>query len=356
LFIENTLYKEDVVALASSNINWDMLKNKSILITGATGLIGTFLIDLLMYRNLKYNDNIAIYAVGRNKEKAFTRLNEYFDTNFFVFIQQDIQSSLELNAPVDYIIHGASNTHPISYVTEPINTILLSVLGTKSILDFASNHNVKRTLFLSTVEIYGENRGDVETFNEDYCGYIDCNALRAGYPEGKRVAEALCQAYIKEKNIDIVIARACRVYGPTMGNDDSKVIAQFLRNAVNKENIVLKSKGDQLYSYCYVADICSALLFILLKGKNGEAYNISDNDCNLSLLEIAKILSEYTDREIVFDTPSLLESAGYSKASKALLDDSKLRTLDWKPIFPLKDGIIRTVEILRYAKYTHAIR
>ena len=255
MFVNNKLYKEDIDSIASCNLRWDKLKNKSILITGATGLIGTFLIDLLMYRNIKYNDGITIYAVGRNREKAIARFKNYFDSDLFVFVQHDIQNPLELNAPVDYIIHGASNTHPIAYSTEPINTILLSVLGTKSILDFASSHNVKRTLFLSTVEIYGENRGDVETFKEDYCGYIDCNTLRAGYPEGKRAAEALCQAYIKEKNTDVVTARCCRVYGPTMGNDDSKAIAQFIRNAVKHENIILKSKGDQQYSYCYAADI-----------------------------------------------------------------------------------------------------
>ena len=350
MFIKNSLYKEDLDKIASCDINWDKLKNKSILITGATGLIGTFLIDLLMYRNLNYNDNIIIYAISRSKEKALSRLKEYFDTKFFIFIQQDIQNSFELNVPIDYIIHGAINCHPIVFATEPINIILSSIFGTKSILDFTTVNNVKRTLFLSSGEIYGVNRGDVESFKEDYCGYLDCNTARSCYPEGKRAAESLCQAYIKEKNIDIIIARPCHIYGPTMGDDDSKVIAQFFRNAVNKENIVLKSKGDQLYSYCYVADICSALLFILLNGKNGEAYNISDNDDYLSLLEIAKILSEYTDKEVVFNTPSSVESSGYSKATKALLDSSKLRELGWKPMYSLKDGIIRTLDILNNLK------
>jgi nucleoside-diphosphate-sugar epimerase len=255
LFSASDLYKKDLDLVSSVDIDWNKLKNKNILITGATGLICTFLIDLLMYRNNNYDDGIVIYAVGRNREKALARFKGYFDSQFFNFIQQDIQSPLVLNTSVDYIIHGASNTHPIAYASDPINTILLSVLGTKSILDFASVYNVKRTLFLSTVEIYGENRGDVEIFKEDYCGYLNCNTLRAGYPEGKRAAESLCQAYIKEREIDVVIARCCRVYGPTMGNDDSKVIAQFLRNAANGENIILKSRGNQLYSYCYVADI-----------------------------------------------------------------------------------------------------
>jgi nucleoside-diphosphate-sugar epimerase len=269
---------------------------------------------------------------------------------FFVFIKQDIQNPIKLNDYVDYIIHGAGNTHPIAYATESLNTVLTSILGTKSILDFASINNVKRTLFLSTVEIYGENRGDVSSFKEDYCGYIDCNTLRAGYPEGKRAAESLCQAYIKEKNVDVVIARCCRVFGPTMDKDDSKVIAQFIRDAVNNENIILKSKGDQQFSYCYVADICSALLLLLLNGRNCDAYNISINDCNLSLLQIATIISVYTNKNIIFDTPSLIESSGYSKSTKALLDSSKLNKLGWEPKYSIENGIIRTIDILRQVK------
>jgi len=349
LFIANKLYLEDIKFIASCKINWELFKNKSILIIGATGLIGTFLIDLLMYRNLEYDNNITVYALNRSKEKAAERFDNYFDSPFFISIQKDIQTPFELNASIDYIIHGASNTHPIAYASEPINTIMLSILGTKIILDFAAAHNVKRTLFLSSVEIYGENRGDTETFNEEYCGFIDCNTLRAGYPEGKRAAEALCQAYRKENNIDVVIARCCRVYGPTMGNEDSKVIAQFIRNCVNNENITLKSKGDQQYSYCYAADICSALLLLLLNGEDGEAYNISDNS-SFSLLEISKILSEQSAKEIVYDTPADAEASGYSKATKALLDSSKLQKLGWKPLYTLKEGLIRTVDILMQDK------
>jgi UDP-glucuronate decarboxylase len=350
MFLNDKLYTEDIDTVASGPFDWDKLKNKSILITGSTGLIGTFLIDLMMYRNIKYNNDITIYAIGRNREKAILRFKEYFDSRFFYFIQQDIQNPLELNKPVDYIIHGATNAHPMAFSTEPVNTILTSVIGTKSILDFASSKNVKQTVYLSSAEVYGVNKGDIEAFREDYCGYLDCNTLRACYPEGKRTAEALCQAYIKEKNINIVIARCCHIYGPTMTDDDSKVIAQFLRNAVNNENIVLKSKGDQQYSYCYVADICSALLVLLLNGKNGEAYNISDNNCNLSLFEIANILSEYTGKKIVFDTPSSIESSGYSKATKALVDSSKLQELGWEAKYSIKEGIIRTVNILRHIK------
>jgi nucleoside-diphosphate-sugar epimerase len=342
----NALYQEDLAFVASYNIDWKILRDSKILITGATGLIGSFFIDMLMYRNNTYNDNIIIYAIGRNKDKADNRFRNYIKSPIFFFIQQDIQSPIELNVDIDYIIHGASNAHPVVYAREPINTIVTSVIGSKNVFDFAILHKVKRILYLSTVEIYGENRGDIDFFTENYCGYLDCNILRAGYPEGKRVSEALCQAYIQEKKLDIVIARCCRVYGPTMGNDDSKAIAQFIRNASQNKPIVLKSKGNQQYSYCYIADICSALLVILLSGKNGEAYNISDNVCKLSLFQIAQICAKSINTEVVFDIPSSIEASGFSKATKALLDSSKLQKLEWKAKYALPDGIKRTIQIL----------
>jgi nucleoside-diphosphate-sugar epimerase len=346
MFSNNKLYDEDIANIASYPIDWSQLRNTHILITGATGLIGTALVDALMYRNVVYKDNIMVYAMSRNIEKARERLGDYFNNPRFVFIQQDVQSSIQIEKKIDFIIHGASNTHPIAYSTDPINTLLLSVLGTKNILDLAISRNVKRTVFLSTVEIYGENRGDVEQFDETYCGYIDCNTLRAGYPEGKRAAEALCQAYINEKKADVVIARCSRVYGPTMSIDDSKAIAQFLRNAAKSENIILKSKGTQHYSYCYVADVCSAVLFLLLNGKNEEAYNIADFNICASLYEIAEILSNYTKKQIMYDIPNSTEVKGYSKATKAILDSSKIGELGWKATFSIQEGLIRTLEIM----------
>jgi len=348
MFSNNSIYREDILSVADTNINWDTFKEKNILITGATGLIGTFLIDILMYRNKIYKNEINIYALSRNKETALLRFNEYFDSRHFHYIQKNIAEPVtDLALPIDYIIHGASNTHPVAYATEPINTILLSVLGTKSILDLASSMNVKRTLFLSTVEIYGENRDDTDLFEEDYCGYIDCNTLRAGYPEGKRVAEALCQAYIKEKNLDIIIARCCRVYGPTMNTNDSKAIAQFIKRTVNNEDIILKSTGKQLFSYSYVPDICSALLLLLLEGENGQAYNIANTEDKLTLFQIASILAELTKKEVIFDLPSSVESMGFSKVTKALLNCSKLCKLGWKAHYSLKEGLCRTVQILQ---------
>lgn len=153
-------------------------------------------------------------------------------------------------------------------------------------LNTTDEHNSSRFVFASSNEIYGENRGDVEFFDENYCGYINSNTLRAGYPESKRCGEALCQAYIAKKNLDVVIARLTRSYGPTMLLSDTKAISQFIKKALAKEDIVLKSAGNQFYSFLFVADSVSGLLTVMLKGEIGEVYNIAEenNDIKLKLV------------------------------------------------------------------------
>ena len=198
--------------------------------------------------------NCKVYALGRNEKKAKERFSEYWNDENFVFIECDINKEIpDINIKkIDYFIHAASNTHPVAYATEPISTIMTNIIGTKNMLESAIKHNASRFLFISSVEIYGENRGDVQYFSEEYCGYIDCNTLRAGYTESKRAGEALCQAYIAEKNIDIVIARLPRVYGPTMLMSDTKALSQFIKKGLLKENVVLKSEGNQQFSYLHM--------------------------------------------------------------------------------------------------------
>lgn len=257
--LDNKLYNEDLKNIKNLDINYNLLKDKTILISGATGMIGSFIVDLIMKLNLEDNLNCKIYAMGRTIKKAQERFSKYYDNDLFEFISGDINIPIERKdiQTIDYIIHLASYTHPKAYSTYPIETITTNVIGTKNLLDFALKHNNKRFVFASSVEVYGENKGDTEKFNEDYLGYINCNTLRAGYPEAKRVGEALCQAYIKQEKMDIVIPRIARVWGPTMLMNDSKALSQFIKNGINKENIVLKSKGNQYFSYIYVADVVS---------------------------------------------------------------------------------------------------
>ena len=194
-----------------------------------------------------------MYILGRNEEKARARFADYADCPQFHFIKQDINEKVvgnpALPAKIDYVIHAASNTHPVAYASDPIGTITANVFGTQYLLDYAKEADCKRFVFLSSVEIYGENRGDTDKFTEDYLGYIDCNTMRAGYPESKRTGEALCQAYRKQMEMDVVIPRLSRVYGPTMLMSDTKALSQFILKSVKQEDIVLKSEGTQEFSY-----------------------------------------------------------------------------------------------------------
>ena len=347
--LENTLYREDVRTVAGLNLPWEKLTNKSVLISGGTGMMGSFLIDVLMERNQTYGANCHIYALGRNSEKARNRFSDYWDSSLFDFLEHDISVPFASDdvPGVQYILHLASNSHPLQYANDPIGTIVTNVFGLKNLLDLGSDISCERVLFASSNEIYGENRGDTELFQEDYCGYINCNTMRAGYPESKRCGEALCQAYIRQKDLDVVIARLTRSYGPSMQMSDTKASSQFLKKGLAGEDIVLKSAGMQYYSYTYVADAVSGLLHVLLLGKTGEAYNIADVSSDIRLKDLASLIAECCGTKVVFEIPDAVEASGYSTATKARLDGSKLRTLGWNLVYSIQDGVARTIKILK---------
>lgn len=303
-----------------------------------------------MEKNINEDLNCTVYAIGRNEEKAKQRFQPYFNHVNFKFVQLDINTPFTLEGKFDYILHAASNTHPKAYSTDPIGTITANVMATHELLKLAKETACKRFVFLSSVEVYGENRGDVDAFDERYCGYIDCNTLRAGYPESKRVGESLCQAYIKQENLDVVIPRLSRVYGPTMLMSDTKALSQFIKKAVEEEDIVLKSEGTQYYSYSYVADAVSGIFKILFDGVNGEAYNVADPSSDIMLKDLAKSIAATVDKKVVFELPDAVEKAGYSTATKAILNTEKLHSLGWKALYGIQNGVKNTVAILKTIK------
>lgn len=346
---ENAFYLEDLHFVANLDLPWEKLEKKAIMLSGATGLIGSFLIDVILEKNRENGLDCTIYALGRDKSKAEKRFSNYIDDPHLVFIPYDVKLPFIRNdlGKIDFVLHLASNTHPMQYSTDPIGTITTNVIGVQNMLEFAVAHNAERFAFASSNEIYGENRGDVELFNEEYCGYINSNTLRAGYPESKRCGEALCQAYRAQRGLDIVIPRFTRSYGPTMLISDTKAISQFIKKGIANENIVLKSAGTQYYSYTYMADAVSGLLTILLKGKNGEAYNIADADSDIMLKDLAAIIAAINGKKVVFEIPDAVEAAGYSKATKARLSGEKLMGLGWRAKYNLENGLERTINILR---------
>lgn len=347
--LSNPIYQLDISQAASLPIDWKRLEGKCFLITGATGMIASSIIDIIMYRNQNLNRAMGtrIIAVSRNIENAKKRFFEYWDSEYFSYLSHDIATPLPELGDVDYILHAASNTHPRAYAMDPIGTITANVEGTHQLLEYAFKHKCERFFFFSSVEIYGESRRDVEQFDENYLGYIDCNTVRAGYPESKRLGEALCNAYAAQKGQDFVIGRFSRVYGPTMLGDDSKAIAQFIKNAVNRKDIVLKSEGTQVYSYTYVMDAAIAVLYLLLYANSGEAINIADRNSEITLKDLARILADLAHSNVVYELPDEVERKGYSTATKATLDPSKIEKMGWSAHTDICEGLRKTVECLR---------
>ncbi len=340
---KNDLYIADLQQIVASTA-FKSLHGKRLLVTGATGMVGCCLIDAIMLAN-RDNANIMVYAVGRSKDKAFMRLGEFYDDCHFVFIEQDVRQPFPDSLEVDVIIPLASNTHPLAYSRYPVETIEINVKGAEFALRKAIECGAV-VLYPSTVEVYGNARGN-DSFTEDYTGNLNLGNARSCYTESKRLSESLCQSYIAEREANVKIARLCRIFGPTMLMSDTKASSQFIIKALHGEDIVLKSKGDQYFSYIYVADAVVAMLYVLAYGECGSAYNVSNELCNLHLRDFAGYCAQWAGKEIVFDIPDETERKGYSVATKAILDNSRIRQLGWSPHYNAKESITRTLDILK---------
>lgn len=294
---------------------------------------------------LNPNKDYQVYASGRNEERARKRFAEFADDTAFHFVRYDVLEPLESDVNFDYIIHAASNASPNFFATKPVEVIKSNIQGLSNLMEYGLNHGLKRMLYVSSGEVYGE--GDGRVFTEDYSGYVNSTSPRSCYPSSKRAAETLSVSYSKEYGADVVIARPCHTYGPHFTDADNRVYAQFIRNVLNGEDIVMKSTGAQFRSWCYVVDCVSAMLHILLKGENGQAYNIADGSSNICIRELAEMIAEIGGKKVVIDLPSDAEKAGYNVVTKSVFATDKLESLGWCIAGCMKDKMNATIDCLK---------
>ena len=335
-------YRNDILQIFQEDLPWGKLSGCNILVTGSTGLIGGCLVETLMMNPQR---DYQVYASGRNEERAKERFKEFINDNDFHFVKYDVLKPLECNVKFDYIIHAASNGSPNFFAKNPVEVIKSNIDGVVNLMEYGLQHEMKRFLFVSSGEVYGE--GDGRVFTEEYSGYVDCTTPRACYPSSKRTAETLCVSYAAEYGADVVIARPCHTYGPHFTEQDNRVYAQFIRNVLKGEDIVMKSTGEQFRSWCYVVDCVSALLYILLKGENGQAYNIADVNSNISIRELADTIAGIGGRRVVMDVPEVDEEKGYNPVTRSIFSVKKLTSLGWSPDMHICEGLINTINELK---------
>lgn len=346
--IENAVYQEDLYEINKIGVQWEQLRRKSVLITGAAGLIGSVLADTMIYRNEHYSAGMELWFLGRNEHQFRSRYKEYFSKEYCHFLIQDVSCPIHIEGTVDYIIHAASKGDPDSFRNDPVGVMNANYQGMYQVLELAREKQSVRVLYISSGEVYGIVKSDHigGLIEKDY-GYLDILLPRSCYSSSKRAAETLCISYAEQFGVNVVIARLCHTYGPSMQDTDSRVISEFIHSALQKKDIVMKSQGLQKRSYCYVADAVSALMFILLKGNHCEAYNVANKDGSITIYELAELVARLAGTKVIGETLSQIESKNSSHILHAILNPAKLENLGWKPYYGVHEGVERTMRILK---------
>lgn len=335
--LQSKLYQGDIEKSLSSVLKIEELKSSRILITGATGLVCSAIVDLLISADL----DITVYVAGRSEKKVIDRFEGKVK-----FLQYDATKPITFDVDVDYIIHGASNASPNLYVNEPVETMQANINGMQNLLEYMYKKSVKKVIYVSSSEVYGR-KESIEPFKEYQYGFIDLLNPRSSYSIAKRAAETMCVSYHAEYGIPFNVVRLGHIYGPSASRNDKRVSSDFAYKAAEGENLVLKSDGKQIRSYCYSLDCASAILSVLTSGMDGEAYNISNKDSIINIREMAENLAEAGEVDLIFTIPSKTEVAAFNPMDNSSLDSTKIESLGWKGIFRAKDGLEHTVWILK---------
>ena len=345
--IINRIIDEDTQQIIDENNGLTELFNTTVLITGATGMIGSYFVYTLMKLNEDYRANIKIIPLIRNLKKL---PEEVISKNYIFPLVQDVTEKINYENDVDYIIHAASPASPKIMKEKPVETNFANTIGTANTLSFAKEHNTKKYLFISSREIYGAPLENQEYFTEKSFGIVDQLIPRNAYAEGKKAAENMCVGFKQEYGLDTKIVRLAHTYGPGMSIYDGRVQADFLKNLFNEENIVLNSDGSSIRTYTYISDAISAMFKIILKSSE-QVYNVSDEQNEVSIRELAetmvKIIPE-KNLKLVFNIEEEDKDAGYAPFKFGLLSSEKIRKeLGWNAKYSVFEGFKRTLEFLK---------
>lgn len=348
-FLENRIIKEDMQHLLYRQGNSTWLRDKTVLVTGAYGMLASYIVFYLIYLNeIDPNNNIKIIAQGRNMKKIRKRFGLYCDKEYFKILQEDICKPLEIDGNIDYIIHTASLASPQYYGIKPVDVILPNSIGTYYLLQFAKEKNISGFLFFSSGDVYGKLDFRNEQYSESDYGYLDCMDNRSCYGESKRIGETLCKAFFNQYGVNTKVVRIAHTYGPTLDlENDQRMFSEFVNCIVHNKDIEMKSDGTAERMFCYIEDATDAFLRILDKGESGEAYNMFNNTQMVSVKELAKLLVEmFPEKKLNVVIKQRENSSEYLESPvhrSPIMSTEKLKQLGWYPIFDIYSGFKRTI-------------
>ncbi len=345
------LLQEDLEDIAyNRGIDFHQLRGSSVLVTGATGLVGSMLVKALACCNRVHNLGMTILPMVRNEKKAQAVFGDMIDRADISLVKADILSPITVDGDVDYIIHGASVTTSKTFVTEPVETIRVAIDGTENLLKLAREKRVKSMVYISSMEAFGITNPSLESVKEEDLGYIDVMNVRSSYSEGKRICELLCAAYAHEYHVPVRVARLAQTFGAGVSKEEGRVFAQFAKSAMVGEDIVLHTKGESTGNYCYTADAVAGLITILLKGDTGEVYTVANPATTIQIKDMAKMVADTLSNgktKVVFDIPEDALTYGYAPDVAMHLNSDKLQGLGWKPRYNLPQMYERLVASFR---------
>lgn len=346
--MNSEILAEDLEYIVSApNIDWRVFKDQTVLITGANGFLPAYMVETLLYLNNLQQLNIRVLALVRNIDKARKRFEHHLKNTYLQLINQDVSERIYVKEDIHYIVHAASQASPKYYGSDPVGTLKANVLGTYNLLELAREKKVSSFLFFSSNEIYGTVPVEQNPQNEETRGYLDPCAVRSCYAESKRMGENMCVSWHHQYGVKAKMVRIFHSFGPGITLDDGRVFGDFVRSVVEGKDIVLNSDGAAQRAFCYVSDATRAFFTVLLKGEDGEAYNMGNPNNELSILELAKLLiSLYPEKEIEIIMNNPRNQDGYirSPLSRGLPDISKIKELGWNPQIDVREAFRRTIE------------